>query len=78
MLVGVVWSAVWLTTFSWPALFAAIWMVVALTNPRRQLLFPGVVWVRYARDLWRGTRCDKMGVVGRTRPRLSTTQRSQA
>ena len=75
--VGAFWVFVWRTTLSWPVLFAAIWAVIWLTNPRRTPVFPGVAWVRWACDLWRGTRRGKMGVVGHTKPQLSTTQRSQ-
>ncbi len=76
-LVGGFWSAIWRTTYSWPVLFAAIWVVIALTNPRRTPTFPGVAWVLFARDLWRDTRRGKMVVAGHNSPQLPTTQRSQ-
>lgn len=58
--VGAFWSAIWLTTYSWPVLFAAIWLVIALTNPRRTPTFPGLYWVLCVRDLWRGTQRVRM------------------
>jgi hypothetical protein len=78
MLLGLVWSWVWLATYSWPALLASVWVVIALTNPRRQPMFPGWAWLLFARDLWRDTRCDKVVVVGRPIAPVPTTQRSQA
>jgi hypothetical protein len=77
MVIGIFWSSVWLSTFSWPVLFAAIWVVIALSNPYRTPTFPGVAWYRWARGLWRDTRCGRMVAVGRPVAPVPTTQRSQ-